>query len=64
LSIETARDRGHSTALIFETWPFLDRGYSGAYFAQKIPQQTVRYMISGIGFAITAVMFYRQIARG
>jgi uncharacterized membrane protein YfcA len=39
-------------------------GYSDAYFAQKIPRQTVRYMISAIGFAITAVMFYKQIARG
>ena len=35
-------------------------GYSGARFAQKVPQKKVRGAITVIGFVITAVMFYRQ----
>ncbi|MES2569806.1 MAG: sulfite exporter TauE/SafE family protein [Verrucomicrobiota bacterium] len=34
--------------------------YLGAHFSQRIPQQKVRQLINCIGFAISAVMFYRQ----
>jgi len=37
-------------------------GYSGAHFAQKVPQKKVRAAITAIGFVITAVMFYRQFS--
>jgi len=36
-------------------------GYSGAHFAQKIRQETVRYLITLVGLLITAVMFYQQL---
>jgi len=36
-------------------------GYSGAHFAQKIRQETVRHLITGLGLLITAVMFYQQL---
>jgi uncharacterized protein len=36
-------------------------GYAGAHFAQRIPQVRVRRLITVIGFAISAVMFYRNI---
>jgi uncharacterized membrane protein YfcA len=36
-------------------------GYSGAHFAQKIKQETVRHLITLIGLLITAVMFYQQL---
>lgn len=35
-------------------------GYSGAHFAQRIPQARVRTLITGIGLVISAVMFYKQ----
>jgi uncharacterized membrane protein YfcA len=35
-------------------------GYGGAHMAQRIPQTTVRGIITGIGLTISAVMFYRQ----
>lgn len=35
-------------------------GYSGAHFAQKVPQRVVRHLVTGIGLLITAVMFYKQ----
>ena len=38
--------------------------YLGAHFAQRIPQQQVRRIITGIGFSISAVMFYRQFIKG
>jgi uncharacterized protein len=38
-------------------------GYSGAHFAQKIDQQTVRRLISVVGIGITLALFYNQ-ARG
>jgi len=34
-------------------------GYTGAHFAQKVPQRIVRTLISGIGLIISAVMFYK-----
>ncbi len=37
-------------------------GYSGAHFAQKVPQKKVRSAISAIGMIISAVMFYRQFS--
>ncbi len=37
-------------------------GYSGAHFAQKVPQKKVRLVISVIGLTISAVMFYRQFS--
>jgi uncharacterized protein len=39
-------------------------GYSGAHFAQKIRQETVRLCITGVGLLITLVMFYKQLRRG
>jgi len=39
--------------------------YLGSHFAQRIPQQAVRRIITGVGFSISAVMFYKQfVARG
>jgi uncharacterized protein len=35
-------------------------GYTGAHVAQRVPQERVRTVISGIGLLISAVMFYRQ----
>ncbi len=35
-------------------------GYGGAHFAQRISQNNVRALITGIGLAISAAMFYRQ----
>lgn len=35
-------------------------GYFGAHFAQRVPQQFVRGLITVIGLLISAVMFYRQ----
>ncbi|RPH37530.1 sulfite exporter TauE/SafE family protein [bacterium] len=35
-------------------------GYSGAYFAQKVEQVTVRRLITAVGLGISALMFYKQ----
>jgi uncharacterized membrane protein YfcA len=35
-------------------------GFSGAHFAQKVPQKIVRAAITAIGLVISAVMFYRE----
>jgi uncharacterized membrane protein YfcA len=37
--------------------------FLGSHFAQRIPQQRVRQMITLIGFIISAVTFYRQFLR-
>jgi uncharacterized protein len=37
-------------------------GYGGAHFAQKIPQRTVRHLITGIGFALAVIMFVKKVA--
>jgi uncharacterized membrane protein YfcA len=37
-------------------------GYSGAHFAQKVPQKRVRSVITAIGLIISAVMFWRQFS--
>ncbi len=34
--------------------------FVGAHFSQRIPQVATRRLITGIGFTISAVMFYRQ----
>ena len=34
--------------------------YFGAHFSQRIPQRRVRQIITGIGFTISAVLFYQQ----
>ena len=34
--------------------------FIGAHYSQRIPQVATRRLITGIGFAISAVMFYRQ----
>ncbi len=39
-------------------------GYSGAHFAQKVKQETVRHWITTVGLLITAVMFYKQLRTG
>ncbi len=39
-------------------------GYVGAHFAQKVPQRLVRSLITAIGLALSAVMFYKQFIRG
>jgi hypothetical protein len=36
-------------------------GYSGAHFAQRIPQRTVRHLITAIGMLLTLVMFIKQL---
>ncbi len=36
-------------------------GFSGAHFAQKISQRTVRRIITGIGLVLSAIMFYRTV---
>ena len=38
--------------------------YLGAHFSQRIPQAGVRRIITGVGFTISAVMFYRQFLAG
>lgn len=38
-------------------------GFSGAHFAQKIPQRAVRHLVTAVGIFITAVMFYEQLRR-
>ncbi len=35
-------------------------GYSGAHFAQRVPQTWVRHMITAVGLIISTVMFYQQ----
>ncbi len=37
--------------------------FLGAHYAQRIPQNRVRQLITAIGFAITGVLFYRQFLR-
>jgi uncharacterized membrane protein YfcA len=37
-------------------------GYSGAHFAQRLPQRAVRTAITAIGLIVSAVMFYRQFS--
>jgi hypothetical protein len=37
--------------------------YLTARYAQRIPQHRVRQLISGIGFGISAVMFYKQFVK-
>jgi uncharacterized membrane protein YfcA len=37
-------------------------GYGGAHFAQRVPQNVVRGMITAIGLIISAVMFYRRFS--
>lgn len=37
--------------------------YFGAHFSQRIPQRRVRQIITGIGFTISAVLFYQQFLR-
>jgi uncharacterized membrane protein YfcA len=34
--------------------------FLGAHYSQRIPQRRVRQIITGVGFTISAVMFYRQ----
>ena len=34
--------------------------FAGAHYSQRIPQAATRRLITAIGFAISAVMFYRQ----
>jgi uncharacterized membrane protein YfcA len=34
--------------------------FFGAHYSQRIPQRRVRQIITGIGFTITAALFYRQ----
>jgi uncharacterized membrane protein YfcA len=36
-------------------------GYSGAHFSQKVPEKAVRFSVSAIGLAVTAIMFYKQL---
>lgn len=38
-------------------------GYSGAHFAQRIPQRVVRHLITAIGLLLTAILFVKQFAR-
>lgn len=38
-------------------------GFSGAHFAQKIPQAVVRHLITGIGFTLAALMFVKQFTK-
>lgn len=37
--------------------------FLGAHFSQRIPQRRVRQVITGIGFTISAVLFYKQFLR-
>jgi uncharacterized protein len=34
--------------------------FLGAHFSQRLPQQAVRRLVTGIGLTISAIMFYRQ----
>ena len=34
--------------------------FLGAHYSQRIPQQRVRQIITGVGFLISAAMFYKQ----
>ena len=36
-------------------------GYSGAHFAQKIPQRAVRWIITGIGLTLTILTLVKQL---
>jgi uncharacterized membrane protein YfcA len=38
--------------------------YLGAHYSQRIPRESVRRLITGIGFAISIVAFWRQFAAG
>jgi uncharacterized membrane protein YfcA len=35
--------------------------FLGAHYSQRIPQRRVRQLITGVGFLISAVMFYKQV---
>jgi uncharacterized membrane protein YfcA len=37
--------------------------FLGAHYSQRISQRAVRWIITGIGFVITAVTFYKQFVR-
>jgi len=37
--------------------------FLGAHFSQRIPQRAVRHIITGIGFMIAAITFYREFLR-
>ena len=37
--------------------------FMGSHFAQAIPQRQVRRIITGVGFTISAVMFYKQFLK-
>jgi uncharacterized membrane protein YfcA len=39
-------------------------GYTGAHVAQRIPQRTVRILITIVGLVISAVMFLKQFGGG
>lgn len=39
-------------------------GYSGAHFAQRIPQKAVRWIITGIGVTLTVLTLVKQIRAG
>lgn len=34
--------------------------YLGSHFSQQIPQKHVRFIITGIGFVLSAVAFYKE----
>lgn len=54
----------HWEAAIVMTCGSAIGGFSGAHFAQKIPQHAVRWIITGIGVALTLVMFAKQLKGG
>ena len=37
--------------------------FLGAHYAQRIPQQRVRQLITAIGFALSALTFYQEFLR-
>ena len=37
--------------------------YLGSYYSQRIPQKYVRYLITAIGFTISAITFYKEFLR-
>jgi len=37
--------------------------FLGAHFSQRIPQRAVRHLITGIGFTLAAITFYREFLR-
>ena len=37
--------------------------YLSSHYAQRIPQRHVRHIITGVGFTISAVMFYQEFVR-